>query len=149
MYRYRYINIFFLINIYFLIRTFLIIDSNDLEINYLDLNIKQYLEQNNNQGSPMVQIKGDIEELIPQVIEVIEYITNNIDNDILPELAYIFICIYANDGIDKLNDIIEYFNDNDVQFKKYNEIKTYKRTADKVTSSGKIIKIYNEIAELC
>ena len=37
-------------NIYFLIRTFLIIDKKTLETNYLDINIKKYLEANNGIG---------------------------------------------------------------------------------------------------
>jgi hypothetical protein len=136
-------------NIYFLIRTFLIIDKKNLEINYLDLNIKKSIQANNCKGSPMVQINGDIDDIVPQVIELVDCMSKNIGNTrILPELAYIYVCIYANSGLDKLSKIIKFFANNSDLFDKYNKIKTYKNGADKVTSSENIIKIYTEICNI-
>ncbi len=136
-------------NIYFLIRTFLIIDKKNLELNFLDLNIKQYLEQNECKGSPIVQITGDINQLVPKVIEICEFISkNNKDKCILPELAYIYVCIYANHGLDKLSKIIKFFSNNSDVFDKYNSIKTYKKNVEKVTSSEKITKSYTEICNI-
>lgn len=136
-------------NIYFLIRTFLIIDKKNLEVNYLDMNIKKYLEQNDFKGSPMVQISGDINELVPKVIQICEFISkNNKDKCILPELAYIYVCIYANHGLDKLSKIIKFFTNNTDSFDKYNSIKTYKKNVEKVTGSEKITKVYAEICNI-
>jgi hypothetical protein len=129
--------------IYYLIRTFLIVDKKHLEVNYLDFNIKRFLEENNNKGSPQVQIIGDINQLVPKVIEVIEIINKDCKHIIISEFAYIFVCIYANFGLEKLKKIIKFFNSNKLIFDKYNNIKLY--TDKKVTSSKNIIKIYNEI----
>ena len=136
-------------NIYFLIRTFLIIDKKSLEVNYLDMNIKKYLEQNDFKGSPQVQITGDINQLVPKVIEICEFISKtHKDICILPELAYIYVCIYSNHGLDKLSKIIKFFTNNSDIFDKYNSIKTYKKNSDKVTSSDKITKYYTEICNI-
>jgi hypothetical protein len=136
-------------NIYFLIRTFLIIDKKNLEINYLDLNIKKSIQANNCKGTPMVQINGNIDDIVTQVIEIVEFMSKNIGvSPILPELAYIYVCIYANYGLNKLKKIIKYFKNNNEIFDKYNKIKTYKKTIDSVTSSEKIIKCYTEICNI-
>ncbi len=136
-------------NIYFLIRAFLIIDKKNLEINYLDINIKNYLEQNNFKGAPSVQINRDINEIVLNVIEVIEFISKKYeDKCILTELAYIYLCIYSNFGLDKLSKLIKYFDNNISVFNKYNDIFTYKNNARNATSSKKMIEIYTEICNI-
>jgi len=134
-------------NIYFLIRSFLIIDKKNLNTNYLDMNIKKYLEYNNGNGSPCVQLTRKIDELYNDVKIIIEYIANNlkINVQIIPELAYIFVCIYANFGSAILDKVIDwlYNEKNKKQFELLNNINTYKKGVDKVTSSIEITKYYN------
>lgn len=129
-------------NIYFLIRSFLIIDKQSLNVNFLDLNIKKYIESvdNNDQGTPHVQLKNSIKYLLPKVKEIIEYLTEKIEDKIIPELAYIFICIYANYNIKILSKIIKNIDT------KYNELDTY-RLNNKVTTIEKITKIYNKLCK--
>jgi hypothetical protein len=128
--------------IYFCIRTFLIIDKKNLDINYLDLNIKKYLFSNNGVGSPQVQIHNNIDEILIKVKEIINFIcTNEKINNILPELAYIYICIYANFGLNSLNKIIDYLFLNKNIFDKYNDIKKYQKSS--VTSVDNIKKQYD------
>lgn len=132
--------------IYFCIRTFLIIDKKNLDINYLDLNIKKYLEANNGLGFPQVQIHNNIDEILIKVKEIINFICNN-DKiiQILPELAYIYICIYANYGINTLNKIIDYLSlkKNKNIIDKYNDIKKYQNAS--VTSIENINKQYESL----
>lgn len=128
--------------IYFCIRTFLIIDKKNLDINYLDLNIKKYLFTNNGLGSPQVQIHNNIDEILIKVKEIINFIcTNDKIDQILPELAYIYICIYANFGLNSLNKIIDYLFLNKNIFDKYNDIKKYQKSS--VTSVDNIKKQYD------
>lgn len=132
--------------IYFCIRTFLIIDKKNLDINYLDLNIKKYLEANNGLGFPQVQIHNNIDEILIKVKEIINFICNN-DKiiQILPELAYIYICIYANYGINTLNKIIDFLSlkKNKNIIDKYNDIKKYQNAS--VTSIENINKQYESL----
>ncbi len=131
--------------LYFLIRTYLIIDKKSLDINYLDLNIKKYIEAQENQGTDAVKIKSDIDLLGTKTIEIINYISTNKNiKDIIPELLYIYICVYVNYGINDLDKIINIFINKSI-YDKYNKLKTYKLSHDKVTSKDTIIKIYNEI----
>ena len=134
-------------NIYFLIRAFLICDKKTLtDINYLDFNIKKYLEQHNGSGTASVQLLSDITELLPKVIEIIKFIsTNDSIISILPEIAYIYTCIYINYGIVELKKLIKYFTTNIDIFNQYNDIKTYKSSYDKVTSAGMINSIYDKM----
>lgn len=132
--------------IYFCIRTFLIIDKQNLDINYLDLNIKKYLEANNGLGYPQVQIHNNIDEILIKVKEIINFIcTNDKIDQILPELAYIYICIYANYGINTLNKIIDYLSlkKNKNIIDKYNDIKKYQNAS--VTSIENINKQYESL----
>jgi hypothetical protein len=133
--------------IYFIIRTFIIIDKKNLDINFLDFNIKKYIEANDGKGAPIVQLKNDINDLIINVKEILEFIISNENiKYILPELAYIYVCIYANYGI---NTLTNYIN-SDIKIKhdkKCNDIKTYKISNGNVTSSKNINKIYNLICD--
>jgi hypothetical protein len=137
--------------LYFLIRSFLIIDKKSLEINFLDLNIKKYLEASNGQGAPNVKLHTDVMLLYPKVCEIINWITtsNKITHKLLSEVVYLYICIYANYGIADLNLVVEYFNNpkHNNTFLKINDIKTYKQRADKVTSSAKMINVYENIVK--
>lgn len=133
--------------IYFCIRTFLIIDKKNLDINYLNLNIKKYLFSNNGYGCPQVQIIGNIDEILPKVKEIIYFIcANDKVKNILPELAYIYICIYANFGINTLSKIIDYLFLNKNIFDKYNDIKKYQKSS--VTSIDNIKKQYDSLLSL-
>ena len=143
-------------NIYFLIRSFFIIDKKSLDINYLDLNIKKALEANNGMGEPKYRLRNDINELLIKVIEITDWIASNNEiysNNsirILPELAYIFICIYVNHGLDDLDKVIKwlYNPNNSKQFNKLNVITSYKQSIEKVTSSLKITEWYKTIIKL-
>jgi hypothetical protein len=133
-------------NIYFLIRTFLIIDKKTLETNYLDINIKKYLEANNGSGNLSVRLNTDIRDLIPKVIEILEWIAKN-DEIIqsIPELLYIYVCIYANYGLKKNDQIIKWLSDPNQlkQLNKLNDPLSYKKGFDKVVSAHNIIKYYD------
>jgi len=65
-------------------------------------------------------------------------------------LTYIFVCIYANYGLDDLIKVIEWFNDpfNSKQFSKLNDPNSYKTSVDKVVSSSKLIEWYKTIIKL-
>ena len=89
--------------------------------------------------------------LYPKVCEIINWITtsNKITHKLLSEVVYLYICIYANYGIADLNLVVEYFNNpkHNNTFLKINDIKTYKQRADKVTSSAKMINVYENIVK--
>lgn len=138
--------------IFFLIRTFFIIDKKSLDNNYLDVNIHRGLLANDGKGEPKYQLQNDIDELLPKVNEIINFIatTEHIVNLILPEIAYIFICIYVNYGLEQLTKVIKWLNNpiNSKQFIKLNDIKSYKSTNDKVVSSKTMIEWYQTIVKL-
>jgi hypothetical protein len=131
-------------NIYFLIRAFLIIDKKNLSINYLDMNIKQSIEANDGDGAPCVKLKNSIDDLLEDVKDVINFIGNNksISKKIIPELAYIYICIYANYGEDVLDKVIKRIKSDP---KDYNKKTKYKSTYGKVTSSELINIQYEDL----
>jgi hypothetical protein len=129
-------------NIYFLIRTFLIIDKKNLDVNYLDLNIKQYIEAQGGNGTKSVKLNNNIDELFPKVKDIIKFIIKKCDKKIIPELAYIYICIYINYGEDKLNSVIDSLKNN---LKDYNNPKKYKSLNGTVSSAELITKEYKNI----
>ena len=131
-------------NIYFLIRTFLIIDKKNLNVNYLDMNIKKYIESNDGKGMPNVQLKNDIKDLLIKVKDIINFIGNNksINKKIIPELAYIYICIGANYGKEILEKVIKKIKDDP---KDYNKLNKYKASNGLVTSYSLINTQYEDI----
>jgi len=132
-------------NIYLLIRTFLIIDKISLlNISYLNLNIKKYIEANEGNGGPSVQLKTDIDVLSEKVIEIITWLNVNIKEPVIPEIIYIYICVYAKYGLIELANLIKIFT-NRTKFDKYNKLTTYKSSHEKVTSANIINDIYYEI----
>ena len=140
------LNIF---NMYFLIRTFLICDKHSLNVNYLNSYIRKNLKSNNCNGSENMQIAQDINLLVPKVIDIIKYLSKMTEiKCILPELAYIFVCIYINCGIKTVKQYVLYFSKNKKQFDKFNDINTYKTTIQKNTDEKKMNNIYNQILNL-
>ena len=144
-------------NIYFLIRSFLIFDKKSLEINYLDINIRKYLEANNGIGLPVAQLRNDVNIIKQLSIEFITWISNNnnITTKIVPELCYIYACIYANYGANDLSTVVDFFNNesNNKLFLKFNNNSYYKKNdvnehvgrSDRVTNASKMTERYNEI----
>ena len=116
------------------------------------MNIHRGLLANDGKGEPKYQLQNDIDELLPKVNEIINFIatTEHIVNLILPEIAYIFICIYVNYGLEQLTKVIKWLNNpiNSKQFIKLNDIKSYKSTYDKVVSSKTMIEWYQTIVKL-
>jgi hypothetical protein len=134
-------------NIYLLIRTYLIIDKISLlNINYLNFNIKRYIEANDGKGAPSVQLKTDIDVLSEKVIEIITWLNVNIKEPVILEIIYIYICIYAKYGLIELSNLLKIFT-NRTKFDKYNKLTTYKSSHEKVTSSNIINDIYTEIID--
>lgn len=127
---------------YFLVRTFLILDKKSLETNYLDLNVKRYLEVNNGTGSSSVKLINSFETLIPKVNEVITFLST-IEIKIIPELAYILICVHAQFGIEEVNKLVKIFKKNELVLNKYNTLKKYQPNG--VTNTTKMISIYEEM----
>lgn len=132
--------------IYFIIRLFLILDKETFTlINFLDLNIKKYLEARNGLGSPSVQINKDFDTLNKEILYIMNWIADcEKINNIIPELVYIYVCIYANYGIKKLIILIDILNDDKILLDKYNSISYYKETST-VISSDKMNSILKEI----
>ena len=123
---------------FYLIKTFLILDKKNLEMSFLDINIKKYLHANEGEGFPITKIKNNIDELLINVKEILLFICNNPKIElIIIELSYIFICIYANYGLEKLDNLIKI---KDV-FNKYNDIKKYKNNNDMIKTYYSIIKL--------
>lgn len=135
--------------IFFIIRSILIIDKQSLDVNYLDLNIKKYLEANNGKGAPCVQITKDIDILCDKVLEIINWINSNneIKEPLIIELIYIFICIYATYDLDQLDKVIKWLNENEKQLNKFNDITSYKKNYDKITSSIKMKELYDNLVK--
>ncbi len=132
-------------NIYFAIRTFLIIDKQSLlDVNYMDLNIKKYLEANNYDGSPQVKLANDINKLVPKVNEIFEFIATH-EFQLIPELAYIYVCVYANYGISTVSKLMKYFMNKQEKYNYYNNFGTYCDSVNKVTSAVKMGEVYNYI----
>ena len=127
---------------YFLVRIFLILDKKSLDTNYLDLNIKRYLEANNGNGSSSVKLVNTIETLLPKVNQVIEFLSK-LDIKIIPELAYLLICTYAQYGLDEVNKLLKIFKKNELVFSKYNTLKKYQPNG--VTNIEKIKSMYQEL----
>jgi hypothetical protein len=128
-------------NIYLLIRTYLIIDKISLlNINYLNFNIKKYIET----GSQLIRIKTDIDVLSEKVIEIMTWLSENIKEQVIPEIIYIYICVYAKYGLNELCNLVKIFT-NRTKFDKYNKLTTYKSSHEKVTSANIINDVYNEI----
>ncbi len=127
---------------YFLVRVFLILDRKSLETNYLDLNIKRYLESNNGTGSSSVKIKNSLDSLIPKVNDVLKILAG-LEILIIPELAYMFICVYAQYGIDEVNKLQKIFKKNEVVFAKFNTLKKYQPNG--VTSTPKMTNLYDDL----
>lgn len=140
--------------IYFLIRTFFIIDKKSLDINYLDINIKKGVTANDGKGEPKYRLKNSIDSLLPKVKEIIKFIAETEyktdSNMIIKEVGYIFVCIYANYGIDELITTIKWLNtvSNSKQFEKLNDIKSYISSIDKVVPVHKIMDHYQTIIKL-
>jgi len=130
---------------YFLVRTLVILDKSNLMINYLDLNIKNSLVANEGTGTKLYQIKNNILVLIPKMNEVLNFI-KNLSSPILPELVYIYICIYPNFGIEELKKVVKYFTKNTLQFKKFNSLKNYQKNG--ITTTGLVENSYEEIIKL-
>ena len=68
--------------------------------------------------------------------------------DILPELAYIYICYYANNKFNKLKKLVDFITNYDKLFQKYNNYKTYRKSIDGVTPTDKMVQIYTEISNI-
>jgi len=143
---------------YFLIRAVLIVDKKNLEINFLDLNIKKYLEQNDGEGAPSVQIRNhDVSDLFAKVMIFMEWFSRHeISNKFIPELCYIFICIYANYDLNEVDKLIKWLTleTNKKFLTKFNSAKTYKNILNsegeflqnsKVTSAAKMKESYEWI----
>lgn len=131
---------------YFIIRLFLILDKETFTlINFLDLNIKNYLEARNGLGAPSVQINKDFDTLNKEILHIMEWMADYEKiNNVIPELVYIYVCIYANYGIKKLIILIDILNDDKTLLDKYNCISYYKGTST-VISSDKMNSILKEI----
>jgi len=143
---------------YFLIRAALIVDKKNLEINYLDLNIKSYLEQNDGEGSPSVQIRNHtVPDLFAKVMIFMEWFSRHeVSNKFVPDLCYIFICIYANYDLNEVDKLIKWLTleTNKKFLTKFNSAKTYKNILNsegeflqnsKVTSAAKMKESYEWI----
>ncbi len=127
-------------NLFFIIRSFLILDKKNLNVNYLDLNIKRAIEANNFKGTKYTEINSNINDIFlkfKEIITILPYIKMRI----IPELAYIIICIYANYNLKKVNKFI---NDIDL-IATYNNKLLYREDNNSITTFEKISKIYNEI----
>jgi hypothetical protein len=143
-------------NIYFLIRAILIIDKKHLEINYLDINIRKYLEGNDGKGTQSVKLCSDLESIIKKVITFVNWFSSydKIKCKIIPELCYLYLCIYANFSIDEVIKVIDWFDleQNQKIFKKFNDCIHYKNipqnekniiNTSKVTDAKKMKERYN------
>lgn len=130
-------------NLFFIIRSFLILDKKNLNINFLDLNIKRSLEANNYKGTKLTEITTNMNEIYVKFKEIIA-ILSDMKNRIIPELAYIIICLYSNFSLKKVNKFI---NDIDL-IATYNNKHLYKENNGSVTTIENITKIYNEIIKL-
>ena len=127
-------------NLFFIIRSFLILDKKNLNVNFLDFNIKKSIESNNYKGTKLTEITTNINDIYVKFKEII-VILSNIKHKFIPELAYIIICIYANFTLKKVNKLI-----NDIDFiATYNNKLLYKENNGSVTTIEKVIKVYNEI----
>jgi len=146
---------------YFLIRALLIVDKKNLEINFLDLNIKKYLEQNDGEGTPAVKIRNhDVSDLFAKVMIFMKWFSSHeVSNKFIPELCYIFICIYANYDLNEVDKVIKWFtlDTNKKYLTKFNSVKTYKNISNpdegflqnsKVTSAAKMKDSYEWIIKI-
>ncbi len=127
---------------YLLIRLFYVVDKKSLNINYLNINIKKYLEGN----LPISHIKGDMDNIYKKINKTKDYISKHLGGEkIISELFIIlaYITDYNKELITKLsNEKIR----NDI-IKKYNVISAYKTSNDKVISKENITKVCNVIIE--
>jgi len=120
--------------IYFLIRLVLIADKKNLNINYLDLNIKRYIESDtssvkvvNSVQENFAVVKAFIESLIK--IFYIKYV------DSIPEqLLYILCNLYVNQGVFALERAFELFEGNPKMFELWSKPSYYVGEGAKVPS---------------
>ena len=141
-------------NMFLLIRSVLIVDKKIIDVNFLDLNIKKYIE--NNYSS--IQLHNDINESYNKVMIFIEWFSNNLEINltIIPELYFIYLCIYTNYDTNEVSKVIRWFNldANKKHFIKYNSIKTYKNIISeevdqnsKVSNTTKVREAYEWIVK--
>ena len=131
-------------NLYFMIRSILIISKKSLQINFLDLNIKKYFTEK----FSCVSIHND---LIPELFNkfndfIIWFVNTSIIKDkIIPEFAYLLVCIYANYNLTIVENILNLLSKD--EFNYFNNLSKYKRNGleKTVTSSKTMIDKYNKI----
>jgi hypothetical protein len=128
------------------IRMLIIIRKKNLETNYLDLNIRKYIE-NNSQSVRMtkdeiIQYYDKFKKFNTHIKQCCE--TKNIK--IIPELYYILICLYSNHE-SKINMINKNFIAliNIIKtFQEFNNSLSYKKSSNAVVSIDEITKQYNK-----
>jgi len=130
-----------LFNMYFLIRIFIILDKKNLEVNFLDTNLKNSLEANNCTGNDMVRHNNNIDKLYKKVLTILNIILN-LEYKVSIEFVYIITCIYTNY---KKKVLIKVIN-NEYIIKKYSSYCQVYQSEIKIFS--KIFQIYNNIVDL-
>lgn len=131
-------------NLYFMIRSIIIISKKSLDTNYLDINIKRYILED----LPCARIPNDlIPELFNKFNVFIKWFVKTLilKNKIIPEFAYLLVCIYANYDLSIVENILNSLSQD--EFKYFNTLSEYKRKGDKntITSSNTMKEKYNKI----
>ena len=124
----------------FIIRLMLITDKKNFDVNFLDLNIRKYIEHD----SATVGINGDINKVYTEVFTIKEKIKKYIgETKIIEEFYYLIHLLVIKNSL--LFNKIKFLNNE--QFKMFNTISSY-RDKDKVLSKENINKKYNELIEI-
>ena len=128
---------------YLVIRLILIYDKKSLDINYLNLNIRKYLEYNYSS----TQLTTDIDIIYKSIIKIKNNITKKFDGYTL--ISELFILIFYV----KINDEEKYDKLNKKSIKEimssYNNLDKYKlNDKNKVISKDTMNKFYKEIIQI-
>jgi hypothetical protein len=134
-------------NLYFMIRSIIIIHKKSLQTNFLDINIKRYILEK----LPCTEIPKELlSNLFTKFKEFINWFSNasfnNLENTkMVPEFAYLLVCVYANYDLIHVEKILKLLSDN--EFNIFNDLTKYKRNRDKntVTSSQTMIEKYEKL----
>ena len=128
---------------YLLIRLILIYDKKSLDVNYMNLNIRKYLE-NNYQNT---KINGDVDLIYKNIFKIKNNISKKFNGYNM--IAELFIIIFHIYNIDKDKyDMLEKKSIKDI-IVNYNKLEKYKLgLKDKVVSKEIMNKFYKEIIEI-
>ncbi len=128
---------------YMIIRLFYVIDKKTLDINYLNLNIREALKANTQKS----MITNDLDKILKKIYEIREYIKKYIKGDkVISELFIILLHITC---INK--ELIKNLSNDKIRksiLDKYNDVNGFKTSSNKIITNVNIMDASKKIIKL-